>query len=241
MRTMLLATMVIGLLASQARAQGKAKAAPAAAQPPAPSSAQLQTDEDKTLYSIGYNYGKSLTLLGMSPAELEVFKRGITEGNTGAPPAVDVDRYGAPRAMQALTVGRQNSANESFLQRAAQEKGAVKLPSGVIYKEVKAGTGHSPRSTDTVGVNYRGTLINGDEFDSSYKHGQVAEFPLNGVIPCWTEGIQKMKVGGQARLVCPAKTAYGDHPPAGSMKITPNAVLVFDVELVSIPGDTSKQ
>ncbi|MFL5343372.1 MAG: FKBP-type peptidyl-prolyl cis-trans isomerase [Hyalangium sp.] len=239
MRTMLLATMVIGLMASQARAQGKAKPASTATQPPASSAAQPQTDDEKTLYSFGYNYGKSLTLLGMSPSELELFKRGLTEGNTGAPPAVDVDRYGAPRAMQALTQGRQDKANEAFLQRAAQEKGAVKLPSGVVYKEVKAGTGPSPKSTDTVGVNYRGTLISGDEFDSSYKHGQIAEFPLNGVIPCWTEGIQKMKVGGQARLVCPAKTAYGDRPPPSS-KIIPNSVLVFDVELVSLPGDTSK-
>ncbi len=237
MRTMLLATMVIGLLASAAQAQGKAKPAPTAAQPPASSSAQPQTDDEKVLYSVGYGFGKSLAIFGMSPAELEILKKGITDASTGTPPAVDVDQYGGPRA-QVLARARQNRANEMFLEKAAQEKGAVKLPSGIIYKEVKAGSGSSPRATDTVGVNYRGTLINGDEFDSSYKRGQVAEFPLNGVIDCWTQGIQKMKVGGQARLVCPAKTAYGDRPPGS--KIPPNSVLIFEVELVSIPGDTSK-
>jgi FKBP-type peptidyl-prolyl cis-trans isomerase FkpA len=88
-----------------------------------------------------------------------------------------------------------------------------------------------------VAVHYRGTLMSGDEFDSSYKRNQVAEFPLNGVIPCWTEGMQKMKVGGKAKLVCPANKAYGERPPPGS-KIPPNAVLQFEIELVSIPGLT---
>lgn len=237
MRTSLLAMMVIGLLASGARAQGKAKPAPAA-QPPASSAAQPQTDDEKTLYSVGYSFGKSLAIFGLSPAEMEILKKGITDAHTGTPPAVDLDQYG-PRAQSELARGRQGKANEAFLEKAAQEKGAVKLPSGIIYKELKAGSGSSPKPTDTVGVNYRGMLMNGEEFDSSYKRGQVAEFPLNGVITCWTEGVQKMKVGGQAKLVCPAKTAYGDRPPPGS-KITPNSVLVFEVELVSIPGDTSQ-
>ena len=137
--------------------------------------------------------------------------------------------------LQGLARSRQAKANESFLAKVAEEKGAVKLPSGIIFKEVQAGTGAAPKSKDTVAVHYRGTLMTGEEFDSSYKRNQVAEFPLNGVIPCWTEGLQKMKVGGKAKLVCPPKAAYGDRPPPGS-KIPPNAVLLFDVELVGIPG-----
>jgi FKBP-type peptidyl-prolyl cis-trans isomerase FkpA len=236
MRTLFLATVVIGLLGSEARAQGKAKPPPPAAQPPASPPGQLQTDEEKTIYAIGYSVGKTVAIFGLSPAELEIVKKGLTDASTGATPAVDVDQYS--QRIQGLARGRQGKANDAFLERAAQEKGAEKLPSGIIYKELKAGTGPNPKPKDTVGVNYRGTLMNGEEFDSSYRHGQVAEFPLNGVIPCWTEGVQKMKVGGKAKLVCPASKAYGDHPP--SSKIPPNAVLEFEVELVSNLGDTSK-
>jgi FKBP-type peptidyl-prolyl cis-trans isomerase FkpA len=236
MRTLLLATVVIGLLAPEAQAQGKAKPPPAA-QSPASAPVQLQSDDDKTIYALGYQWGKSISLFSLSPAELEVLKKGITDANIGAPPAVDVDQYG--NRVQGLARGRQARANETYLERAAKEKGAERLPSGIIYQELKAGTGPSPKPKDTVGVHYRGMLMSGEEFDSSYRRGQVAEFPLNGVISCWTEGLQKMKVGGKAKLVCPSNKAYGDRPPPSS-KIPPNAVLEFEVELVSIPGDTSK-
>lgn len=238
MRRILLATMLIGLMASTANAQGKAKPPPPPpAQPPANAPVQLQSDDDKTIYSLGYSFGKSLAVFSLSPAEVEILKKGITDSVTGTPAATEVEQYS--QRMQALARGRQAKANETFLEKAAQEKGAEKLPSGIIYKELKAGTGPSPKAKDTVGVNYRGTLMSGEEFDSSYRRGQIAEFPLNGVISCWTEGVQKMKVGGKAKLTCPARTAYGDRPPPGS-KIPPNAVLEFEVELVSIPGDTSK-
>lgn len=123
---------------------------------------------------------------------------------------------------------------QQFLTQAAKEKGAVKLPSGVVYKELKAGTGARPKATDTVKVNYRGTLISGVEFDSSYKRNAPASFPLDHVIACWTEGVQKLKVGGKARLVCPAKTAYGERG-AGRI-IPPNSVLVFEIELLGVGG-----
>lgn len=233
MRMTLLATVVVGLLASQAQAQGKAKTPPAAPQAPL----QFQTDDEKAFYSLGYSFGKGLTVFSLSPAELELIKRGLTDSVTGAPEAVDVEQYGGK--LQGLARSRQAKANEAFLTKAAAEKGAVRLPSGVIFKEVQAGTGASPKAKDTVAVHYRGTLMTGEEFDSSYRRNQVAEFPLNGVIPCWTEGLQKMKVGGKAKLVCPPKAGYGDRPPPGS-KIPPNAVLTFDVELVGIPGDTSR-
>lgn len=106
------------------------------------------------------------------------------------------------------------------------------LPSGVVVEHLKAGTGAAPKSTDTVSVHYKGTLDGGAEFDSSYKRGQPASFPLNRVIPCWTEGMQKVKVGGKARLTCPGATAYGARGVPGV--IPPNATLTFEVEVLAI-------
>ncbi len=107
----------------------------------------------------------------------------------------------------------------------------VTLPSGVTVTQITAGTGAQPTAADTVTVNYRGTLTNGTEFDSTYKRGTPASFPLGRVVPCWTEGLQKMKVGEKAKLVCPAATAYGDR---GVGAIPPNSTLVFEVELLKI-------
>jgi FKBP-type peptidyl-prolyl cis-trans isomerase FkpA len=110
----------------------------------------------------------------------------------------------------------------------------VKTSSGLIYRELRAGSGASPTGADTVKVHYRGTLINGTEFDSSYKRNEPAEFPLNRVIPCWTEGLQRMKIGGKAQLVCPSSIAYGER---GSPPVIPGgATLVFEVELLGIAG-----
>jgi len=119
-----------------------------------------------------------------------------------------------------------------FLEKAAKEKGAKKTESGLVYSETTPGTGDQPKASDTVKVNYRGTLIDGTEFDSSYKRNQPATFPLSGVIKCWTEGVQLMKVGGKAKLTCPSDIAYGDRgsPPL----IKPGSTLVFEVELLSI-------
>jgi FKBP-type peptidyl-prolyl cis-trans isomerase FkpA len=120
---------------------------------------------------------------------------------------------------------------EAFAAQAAAEPGAVKTASGLVYREITAGKGASPKATDYVTVNYRGTLIDGTEFDSSYKRNEPAGFPLNGVIKCWTEGVQMMKVGGKSRLVCPGPIAYPEgRPPV----IAPGATLVFEVELLKI-------
>ena len=107
-----------------------------------------------------------------------------------------------------------------------------KTPSGIIVTTLTEGSGASPKATDTVKVHYRGTLTDGKEFDSSYKRGQPATFPLNRVIPCWTEAVQLMHPGGKARVTCPPKTAYGESGAGGV--IPPNATLVFDIELISI-------
>jgi FKBP-type peptidyl-prolyl cis-trans isomerase FkpA len=123
------------------------------------------------------------------------------------------------------------AANDT-IDKAAKEKGAVKTASGMVYKSIKDGKGKSPSAASTVEVNYRGTLTNGKEFDSSYKRKQSIEFPLSGVIPCWTEGVQKMKVGGKAKLVCPPELAYGSR--GAGQDVPPNATLIFEVELLNV-------
>jgi FKBP-type peptidyl-prolyl cis-trans isomerase FkpA len=125
-------------------------------------------------------------------------------------------------------------AADATLDAAAKEAGAVVTPSGLVYRSLKDGTGASPAAADTVKVNYRGTFPDGKEFDSSFKGGKPIEFPLNRVIKCWTEGVQRMKVGGKAKLTCPAAIAYG--PQGAGGVIPPNATLLFEVELLAING-----
>ena len=123
------------------------------------------------------------------------------------------------------------AATNEAIEKAAREKGAVKTASGMVYQSLKEGSGKSPKASNTVEVNYRGTLTNGKEFDSSYKRNQSISFPLTGVIPCWTEGVQLMKVGGKAKLVCPPELAYGSR---GQGPVPANATLIFEVELLNI-------
>jgi FKBP-type peptidyl-prolyl cis-trans isomerase FkpA len=219
MRLGVLAAVLLGLLGLQAKAQ------------------ELKTEDDKTIYALGLSIGRSIKVFDLTPAELEIVKKGLTDAITNVKPAVDLEKYG-PK-LQQVAKARQERVGKRFLEDAAKEKGAVKLPSGVIYKELAPGKGPSPKATDTVKVNYRGTLTTGTEFDSSFKRGEPATFPLNGVIPCWTEGVQKMKVGGKAQLVCPAATAYGEQgsPPT----IPPNSTLVFEVELLGIEAQGAGQ
>ncbi|MGE5526225.1 MAG: FKBP-type peptidyl-prolyl cis-trans isomerase [Rhodospirillaceae bacterium] len=115
---------------------------------------------------------------------------------------------------------------------AAKEPGAVVTKSGLVYRSLKEGSGESPSASDTVRVHYQGTFPDGREFDSSYKRGRPAEFPLNRVIPCWTEGVQRMKTGGKAKLTCPSSIAYGERGAGGV--IPPNATLVFQIELLEV-------
>ncbi len=125
-------------------------------------------------------------------------------------------------------------AADATLEAAAKESDAVVTASGLVYRSLKDGNGASPTASDTVKVNYRGTFPDGREFDSSYKRNQAIEFPLGNVIPCWTEGGQRMKVGGKAKLTCPASIAYGARGAGGV--IPPNATLLFEVELLAING-----
>jgi len=124
------------------------------------------------------------------------------------------------------------AAPNETIEKASRETGAVKTMSGMVYRSIKDGNGIAPKANSTVEVNYRGTLPNGKEFDSSYKRNQSIKFPLSGVIPCWTEGVQMMKVGGKAQLVCPPELAYGAR--GAGRDVPPNATLIFEVELLDV-------
>jgi FKBP-type peptidyl-prolyl cis-trans isomerase FkpA len=180
---------------------------------------------------------RSLGQFDLSAAELEILKRAVSESAAGKP-AIDPDEW-RPK-IESLAVSRrervaarEKASSAAYLTKAAAEAGAVKTASGLIYREISAGTGASPKTSDVVRVHYRGTLVNGTEFDSSYKRNEPAEFPLTQVIPCWTEGLQRMKVGGKARLVCPSSIAYGDQ---GRPSIPGGATLIFEIELLGIGG-----
>ena len=196
-----------------------------------------KTEDEKTLYAIGIALSRQLAVFNLTSAEFELVQQGFADSAPGKQPVVNYDSYAKKiqelaQARRATQGAKLAGAGKEFLAKAAAEKGAVKTDSGLVYLSVKEGTGATPAATDTVKVNYRGTLIDGQEFDSSYKRNEPAEFPLNNVIKCWTEGVQKMKVGGKAKLVCPPELAYGEKG-AGSI-ILPNATLVFEVELLDI-------
>lgn len=196
-----------------------------------------KSEEQKTLYAIGLAVSKSLAVFDLTAKELEIVQQGITEAMTGKQAAVDLASYN-PKIQELAKTRRkalgekQAVAGRDFLEKAAREKGAVKTESGMVYLPLTEGKGESPSALDTVKVNYRGTLIDGREFDSSYKRGKPLEFKLGSVIKCWTEGMQKMKPGGKAKLVCPAEMAYGGSG-VGDM-ILPGATLAFEVELIEV-------
>ena len=204
----------------------------------APLGAQtLTTEQDKTFYALGLSIGKSLDVFAMTPAELELLKAGLADMVTKQKPKVELATYG-PKFQQlaqsrsAIRAEAEKQRSVEFLARAAAEKGAVRLPSGLVYLEVTVGTGAMPTTTDQVKLNYRGTLADGTEFDSSYKRGQPAVFTLSSVVACFSEGISRMKVGGKARLVCPSSLGYGDGgaPP----DIPGGAALHFEIELLAV-------
>ena len=220
-----------------ATAAKSTKAAPAgAATAKAPAPPGTLTDEQKTIYAIGLSMSQSLSSLDLSPAEIEILKRAFSDAAAGKP-AVKLEEWtpkfqAFSQSRSTRAAAKQKIVAKAYLDKAAMEQGATKTPTGLVYRELVAGTGPSPKATDKVKVNYRGTLTNGTEFDSSYKRNQPAEFPLNGVIPCWTEGVQRMKVGGKSQLVCPADIAYGDRgsPPL----ISGGATLIFEIELLGV-------
>ena len=201
------------------------------------SSAADMTEEQKTVYTLGAIIGKQLSVFDLSREEVALVAKGLNDSATGAKLAVEGEIYG-PKVQElanlrrTLIASKQAAVGKTFAEKAAMETGAVKTITGLIYIPLKEGAGTKPSADDTVKANYRGTLIDGTEFDSSYKRGEPIDFALSGVIKCWGEGLQKMKVGGKARLVCPPEIAYGDQGAGGS--IPPNATLNFEVELLAV-------
>ncbi len=198
---------------------------------------ELKTEDQKTLYALGLALSQNLALFSLTEAEMEIVGSGLADGALKKTPKVDIQAYG-PKIQQmyaaraAVASAAEKKTGQAFADKAATDKGATKTPSGIIVTTIKPGTGPSPAATDKVKVHYHGTLVDGTVFDSSVQRGQPATFPLNGVIKCWGEALQLMKVGGKSKIVCPSEVAYGDRgaPP----RIRPGATLVFEVELLEI-------
>jgi FKBP-type peptidyl-prolyl cis-trans isomerase FkpA len=195
------------------------------------------TEEQKTLYALGLSVGRQVSQFDLSKEELEYVKAGMEAQVTGATPAVEIQTYGPKLSEMARTRSTARAAKEKekskeFLEKARQEQGATTTPSGIVIKTLNEGNGPMPTEADTVKVHYKGTLTNGKEFDSSYSRNEPTTFPLGGVVPCWREALQKMKVGGKARIVCPSDLAYGDR--GAGPNIPGGAALIFEVELVEI-------
>ena len=196
----------------------------------------LDTDENRTLYAVGVVLGNNLLQFNLTPAELALVESGLRDSVFGTEPRVDMAVYGQQitalrDARQAVGAAAEKAASMAFIDQMAQEAGAEQTASGLVYTVITEGTGANPTAADTVRVHYHGTLRDGTVFDSSVDRGEPISFPLSGVISCWTEGVQKMQVGGTSRLVCPSDTAYGD---AGQGVIPGGAALVFEVQLLAI-------
>ena len=219
--------------------------APIAAQEGASPAGQEETasvaGQEQTLYALGYLLSDQLASLGLSEEELQHVQRGIADHALGRDSQVDLNAVQGD--VQAFARGRveqqaaaETAASAEFVAAEAARPGAVTTDSGLVYTEITAGEGAQPGAPDTVTVHYHGTLRDGSVFDSSVERDTPASFRLDQVIPCWTEGVQKMRVGGKSRLVCPAEIAYGaqGRPPV----IAGGAALAFDVELLSVTPAT---
>ncbi len=226
--SLLLASLVTAPLAAQTGTF------PPAAQPP-------KTLKDQASYSIGLNIAQSLKRDGLDDSNINpaMLARGIVDALTNAKPALTDEQIRTAmtefqKIMQESRVqqaGKSQQEGTTYLAENAKKPDVQVLPSGLQYKVLKAGTGPSPKASDTVKTHYHGTFINGKVFDSSVDRGEPIEFPVNGVIKGWTEALQLMKVGDKWQLVIPSDLAYG---PDGQGPIPPHSVLVFEVELLGI-------
>ncbi|MBI4060173.1 MAG: FKBP-type peptidyl-prolyl cis-trans isomerase [Elusimicrobia bacterium] len=196
----------------------------------------FKTDDERTVYTIGFLMGRNVAAFKMTPAETKIIQAGLGDAILGAQPKVDV-RFYQPRVNELLAKRMEGAAaaektkGRAYTEKFVKESKPQAIPGGGWYLETRAGSGPLPSKTDTIKAHYRGTTTEGEEFDSSYSRGAPTAFALSGVIPCWTNGIALMKVGGAGKLVCPSDVAYGDQGRPG---IKPGATLVFEVELVEI-------
>ncbi|SDR77467.1 FKBP-type peptidyl-prolyl cis-trans isomerase FklB [Halopseudomonas xinjiangensis] len=199
----------------------------------------ISTDEQRVSYGIGRQMGDQLAASNIPDLNVDLVVAGLRDAFSGQPSQVDEQQLAA--AFQVLQGKMQAQAEEAarqagqagtdYLAQNAQRDGVVTLPSGLQYEVISEGTGATPSASDTVRTHYEGTLINGEVFDSSYKRGEPAEFPVGGVIAGWTEALQLMKEGAKWRLYIPSELAYGARA-AGS--IPPHSTLVFDIELIKV-------
>ena len=204
---------------------------------------ELKSDKEKISYSIGMDIGGNLKR-GSVEIDPDILAKGLKDSYGGGKTLLTEDEarktiadfQQALRAKQAETMIKLAEKNkvdgEKFLAENAKKEGVKTLPSGLQYKEITPGTGKSPKATDTVTTHYKGTLIDGTEFDSSYKRGEPASFPVSGVIAGWTEALQLMKEGSKWQLFVPPNLAYGER--GAGRDIGPNATLLFEVELISV-------
>lgn len=204
--------------------------------------------KDKASYGIGFSMGSRMKRDGVE-LNPQMISKGIIDGFSGANPllteaeiqqslqAFQTDMQAKMAQKQKDSAEKNKKEGEAFLAANKSKDGVKTLPSGLQYKIISEGKGEKPKSTDTVSVNYRGTLIDGTEFDSSYKRNEPVSFPLDKVIPGWTEGLQQFPVGTKAQLFIPASLAYGENAPP---TIGPNATLIFDIELLAIKNPDQK-
>ncbi len=217
-------SLCLGSMTACAQSAGTAASAP-----------KLDTDDQKTLYALGLLLGTNIKPFALTPDELAIVKAGLSDAVTNSKPQVDLNTYG-PKVNElaqkraAAGAGDAKKSGQEFADKVAKEPGATKTASGIVMRTITPGSGASPTADDIVKVHYEGKLPDGTVFDSSIKRGEPAEFPLKGVVPCWTEALQKMKKGEKAQIVCPSSLAYGDRgaPP----QIPPGATLSFEVELL---------
>ena len=205
--------------------------------------AVLKTQKDKVSYGIGMNIGKSLKKDAID-VDADLLVKGLKDSLSGGKTLMSEEEYRATlTALQKEMMEKQAEAakvlaeknkkeGEAFLAENGKKEGVVTLPSGLQYKVIASGAGKTPKADDTVETHYRGTLIDGTEFDSSYTRGQTATFPVNGVIPGWTEALQKMREGDKWQLFVPSSLAYGER--GAGRDIGPNTTLIFEVELIAV-------
>lgn len=203
----------------------------------------LKTQKDKVSYTIGIDIGKAFKKQGLE-IDSDLLVKGIKDSMAGNKLLVSEQeireimvglqrKMAAQEAEQQKKLAEKNKGEgEAFLAENKKKAGVQTLPSGLQYKVIRPGTGKKPQKTDTVSTHYRGTLIDGTEFDSSYRRGKPASFPVGGVIPGWTEALQLMEEGAKWQLFLPANLAYGER--GAGREIGPHAVLIFEVELISV-------
>jgi FKBP-type peptidyl-prolyl cis-trans isomerase FkpA len=203
----------------------------------------LETDDQKVLYAVGQALARNIANLEFTAEEMVFVNAGINEGASGAEPRIDMTVYGpmldaSMRTRMNMVTQKEREAGQSYCDAQAAESGAETLASGMVFQMISEGEGPTPSPSDTVKVHYHGTLRDGTVFDST-RDGEPAEFNVGGVIPCFSEGLQKVNVGGKAKLTCPADIAYGDRGRPGSIK--PGAALTFEIELVAVIPSSEPQ